>query len=77
MIDISIALQSASILLREGVEAMLVIAALAAFLRRSGALAELKAIYLGAMLAILASVLAAVVFNVFLGGAHDDRLEAR
>lgn len=76
MIDISVALQSASILLREGVEAMLVIAALAAFLRRSGALAELKAIYLGAILAILASVLAAIVFDVFLGGAHDDRLEA-
>ncbi len=76
MIDFSVALQSASILLREGVEAMLVIAALAAFLRRSGALAELKAIYLGAMLAILASVLAAIVFDVFLGGAHDDRLEA-
>ena len=76
MIDFSVALQSASILLREGVEAMLVIAALAAFLRRSGALAELKVIYLGAMLAILASVLAAIVFDVFLGGAHDDRLEA-
>jgi high-affinity iron transporter len=76
MIDFSVALQSASILLREGVEAMLVIAALAAFLGRSGALAESRAIYLGASLAILASVLAAVAFNVFLGGAHDDRLEA-
>src|SRR6266566_782883 len=76
MVDLSMAAQSASILLREGLEAMLVIAALAAFLRRSGALAELRAIYLGASLAILASVLAAVAFNVFLGGAHDDRLEA-
>ena len=76
MINLSVALQSASILLREGLEAMLVIAALAAFLRRSGALAELKAIYLGATLAILASVLAAIVFDLFLGGAHDDRLEA-
>ncbi len=76
MMDLSVALQSASILLREGVEAMLVVAALAAFLRRSGAVPELKAVYLGATLAILASVLAAIVFNVFLGGAHDDRLEA-
>jgi high-affinity iron transporter len=76
MISLSMGLQSASILLREGIEAMLVIAALAAFLRRSGAAAELKAVYLGATLAILASVLAAVVFDVFLGGAHDDRLEA-
>lgn len=76
MMDLSVALQSASILLREGIEAMLVVAALAAFLRRSGAVAELKAVYLGAILAILASVLAAIVFDVFLGGAHDDRLEA-
>ena len=66
--DLSVALQSASILLREGVEAMLVIAALAAFLRRAGASGELKAVYLGTTLAILASVLAAVVFDVFLGG---------
>jgi high-affinity iron transporter len=76
MMDLSVALQSASILLREGIEAMLVVAALAAFLRRSGAVAELKAVYLGATLAILASVLAAIVFDVFLGGTHDDRLEA-
>jgi high-affinity iron transporter len=69
-------MQSGSILLREGIEAMLVIAALAAFLRRAGASAELKSIYLGAGLAILASLMAAVVFDVFLGGAHDDRLEA-
>jgi high-affinity iron transporter len=76
MINLSLALQSAGILLREGLEAMLVIAALAAFLRRSGAVQELKAVYLGATLAILASVLAAIVFDLFLGGAHDDRLEA-
>jgi high-affinity iron transporter len=76
MNNLSMALQSAGILLREGIEAMLVIAALGAFLRRAGASAELKAVYLGAGLAILASLLAAVVFDVFLGGAHDDRLEA-
>lgn len=76
MNSLSLALQSGSILLREGIEAMLVIAALAALLRRAGAFAELKSIYLGAGLAILASLMAAVVFDVFLGGAHDDRLEA-
>ena len=75
MINLSMALQSASILLREGLEAMLVIAALAALLRRSGAIAELKAIHLGATLAVLASALAAIVFELYLGGAHDDRLE--
>ncbi|MGQ0682345.1 FTR1 family iron permease [Bradyrhizobium sp.] len=76
MNGLSLALQSGSILLREGIEAMLVIAALAAFLRRGGATTELKAIYLGTGTAILASVLAAIVFDVFLGGAHEDRLEA-
>jgi len=72
----SVALQSASILLREGIEAMLVISALAAFLRRAGATLELRAVYTGAGSAVIASVLAAIVFDVFLGGAHDDRMEA-
>lgn len=76
MNNLSMALQSASILLREGLEAMLVIAALAAFLRRAGATSELRAVYVGTGLAILASVLAAIVFDVFLDGAHDDRVEA-
>jgi high-affinity iron transporter len=76
MNDLSVAVQSASILLREGVEAMLVISALAAFLRRAGATWELRAVYAGAGSAVLASVLAAIAFDVFLGGAHDDRLEA-
>ena len=76
MNDVSVAFQSASILLREGVEAMLVVSALAAFLRRAGATVELRAVCAGAGSAVLASVLAAVVFDVFLGGAHDDRMEA-
>jgi high-affinity iron transporter len=74
--DLSIALQSASILLREGVEAMLVIAALAGVLRHAGAIRELRALYAGAGLAVLASIAAAIVFDAFLGGAHDDRIEA-
>jgi high-affinity iron transporter len=73
---LSAALQSGSILLREGLEAMLVIAALAAFLRRAGARAPLRALYLGALLAVLASFAAAVVFELYFNGAHDDRLEA-
>jgi len=76
MNGLSVAVQSASILLREGVEAMLVISALAGFLRRAGATWELRAIYAGAASAVLASVLAAIVFDVFAGGAHDDRMEA-
>src|SRR4051812_44061737 len=70
------ALQSGSILLREGLEAMLVIAALAAFLRRIGALRQVKELYLGAIAAVVASIGAAFVFEIYFNGAHDDRLEA-
>ena len=73
---ISAALQSGLILLREGLEAMLVIAALAAFLRKGGAVRDLKALYSGAGLAILASIAAAAVFEAYFNGMHDDRLEA-
>lgn len=76
MIDWSVALQSATILLREGLEAMLVVAALAAFLRRSGAEASLRPLYSGALAAVVASFGAAWVFERFFDGAHSDLLEA-
>lgn len=76
MIGLSAAIQSGTILLREGLEAMLVIAALAAMLRRAGAISALKPLYLGVIAAILASLGAALVFEFFFNGAHDDRLEA-
>ena len=75
MMGLSAAIQSSTILLREGLEAMLVIAALAGMLRRTGALSGLKPLYIGALLAILASIAAAVVFEFFYNGAHDDRIE--
>ena len=55
---------------------MLVIAALAAIVRRAGALRQMKELYAGALLAVLASLAAAIVFEVYLNGAHDDRMEA-
>lgn len=73
---LSVAAQSGVILLREGLEAILVISALAAFLRRAGAHDKTRMLYGGAILAILASIAGAIVFEVFLGGAHDDRFEA-
>jgi high-affinity iron transporter len=73
---LSAALQSGSILLREGLEAMLIIAALAAFVRRAGARRQLVELYSGALLAVLASLAAALVFELYLNGAHDDRIEA-
>ena len=68
--------QSAAILLREGLEASLVIAALAAYLRKAGASSRLAALYGGALLAILASIVAAWLFEVFNNGAHSDLMEA-
>lgn len=76
MTGLSAAIQSGSILLREGLEAMLVIAALAALLRKAGAERHVKWLYAGALAAIAASFVAAAVFEQFFGGAHDDRLEA-
>lgn len=77
MISISTALQAGGILLREGLEAMLVISALAGFLRRGGADgAPLKMLYAGAVAAVLLSIVGAVIMAMFLNGAHDDRVEA-
>jgi len=73
---LSEALQSGSILLREGLEALLVIAALAAFLKRAGVPEKVRSLYVGAGLAILASLGAAVVFELFFEGEHNDFVEA-
>jgi high-affinity iron transporter len=64
------------VLLREGLEALLVIAALAAFLIRAGVPEKEKSLYIGAGLAILASFGAAVVFELFFEGEHNDFIEA-
>ena len=63
------------ILLREGLEALLVIAALAAYLDKAGARQRLSALYAGAGAAIVASLLAAWLFEIFNNGAHSDLLE--
>lgn len=72
---LSTAVQSGSILLREGLEALLIISALAVFLERAGYAARIRTLYWGGGLAIVASMIAAYVFEKFYGGAHDDRLE--
>jgi high-affinity iron transporter len=73
---VSLALQSGAILLREGLEALLIISALAAFLRRASAQHALSALYAGAGLAVIASLAGAVITAIYLDGAHDDRVEA-
>ncbi len=76
MNGLSAALQAGSILLREGLEALLVIAALAAFVKRAGVPEKVRPIYLGAALAVLASFGAAVAFELFFEGEHNDFVEA-
>ena len=51
-------IQSAVILLREGLEAMLVIAALAGYLTKAGAAHRVQALYGGALAAIVCAVVA-------------------
>ena len=68
------ALQSALILLREGLEVILVLAALGAFLRRA-APDRLRALRWGALGGLAASLLAAGAYATWRGGAHDDVVE--
>lgn len=72
-----IALQSLFILLREGVEALLVIAALIAYLRKSGAADKVVYIWLGTGAALLASVLTAWALQGLIknSGAARETLE--
>jgi len=68
-------IQAAVILLREGLEAMLVIAALAGYLRKVDGSHRVTALYMGALAAILASLIAAWAFAVFNSGDHSDIFE--
>lgn len=71
----SVFIQAAVILLREGLEAMLVIAALAGYLNKAGAAHRVKALYGGALVAVAASFVAAWLFAVLNSGDHSDVLE--
>ncbi|MBK1658838.1 FTR1 family iron permease [Paracraurococcus ruber] len=70
----SVALESALILLREGLEAILVLAALAALLRKV-APARIGALWAGAGLGLLASLATAGAYAAWRGGVHDDTVE--
>jgi high-affinity iron transporter len=54
---------------------MLVIAALAAYLGKAGAQHRLSVLYLGAGAAVVASIIAAWLFELFNNGVHNDILE--
>jgi high-affinity iron transporter len=68
-------IQAAVILLREGLEAMLVIAALAGYLTKAGAGHRIRALYSGALAAVVASIVAAWLFAVLNSGEHSDIME--
>src|ERR1700709_940899 len=68
-------IQAAVILLREGLEAMLVVAALAGYLSKAGAGHRINALYGGALAAIGASIIAGWLFGVLNSGEHSDILE--
>jgi len=68
-------IQAAVILLREGLEAMLVIAALAGYLTKAGAGHRIQALYGGSLAAVAASIVAAWLFAVLNSGEHSDVLE--
>src|SRR3954452_12336921 len=70
----SVAVQAALILLREGLEAILVLAALAALLCKI-APERIGAIWAGAGLGLLASLLTAGAYMAWRGGEHDDFVE--
>jgi high-affinity iron transporter len=69
-------LQAAVILLREGLEAMLVIAALASYLTKAGSSHRLHALYAGALGAVVASLIGALLLAIFNAGNHNDLVEA-
>jgi high-affinity iron transporter len=70
------AAEAGLILLREGLEALLILSALAAYLTRVGERRRIRGLAGGAALAVLASFAAAWVFQAFYGGAHNDMVEA-
>ncbi|RJS61794.1 FTR1 family protein [Bacillus sp. PK3_68] len=70
---------AALIMLREGLEALLIVAALIAFLRKANASQHQKWIWLGALAGIIMSVVAAVVINIMFSaataGANRETIE--
>lgn len=71
----SVFFESALILLREGLEAILVIAALAAYLQKTGGAGRVASLYWGAGMGVLASLGAAWAFEAFNAGMHNDVME--
>ena len=68
--------QSASILLREGLEVILILSALIAYLLKSGARHHLPSLYIGAAIGIIGSFGLAIIIETFLGEEQSALLES-
>ena len=73
--NFALSAQSALILLREGAEALLIVAAILAFLVKSGERARGRFVFAGAGAAVIASVVTAWIFALFYDGGHSDAIE--
>ena len=73
--NLALAAQSALILVREGAEALLIVAAILAFLAKSGERARGRFVFAGAAAALLASVVTAWILVRFFDGGHNDAIE--
>ena len=71
---LSTGVQAALILLREGLEAILVLAALGSLLRRM-APDRMGALWGGAMLGLAVSLVTAMAYAGWMGGVHNDLVE--
>lgn len=73
----SVLFASFIIIFREGLEAILVIAAISAYLVRSGNLPMVRVVYLSSLVAVFASVLAAIALHsiVDISGANQEMME--
>ena len=69
--------QAFIILIREGLEAILVVAAVIAYLVKAGYKDKLRYIYMGVLAGIIASGIMAVILNVLFGasGSHQEMIE--
>lgn len=74
---LSVFLASFIIIFREGLEAILVIAAISAYLVRSNNKPMLKVVYLSSLFAVFASILAAIALHTIVGlsGANQEIME--
>jgi high-affinity iron transporter len=71
---VAVFLGSLLIILRDGFEAILIVSAIIAYLIKSGNKEKTKAVYIGSLIALAASVIMAFVFNALAGAAKNREL---